>query len=322
MIKTKLIKNSKDNDSIKNIFLPLSIHHISTNNNNNSSKIKEKSSINNKSSEINLKFDNNSIIHKKMVYPKNLVSPANANNKKSRNISLSLSGNTNNLFNYYYSYTSPNVYRQILAKYKKDKDYNSQRNYNNNELKYSFFNENLKTSCIINNFNEKEIKKNYQIFPIVKKISLRNIFCDEKYHNEQIKDLIDNKKEKETENNKIEIRKTNEKEKKVILTKFKSNNNKTKNIQNNIKKSESFNKKIDPKKSLNVKEKNNSSTNEIKDINKKNINKINFNSLNKNNNIRIIKNNTSDKTYFLQRITPRRKKNNNDDIINLLNLDQ
>ena len=315
MIKSKLIKKSKDNDSIKNIFLPLSIHRLNTNNNN-SPKIKKNNSINNKSSELKCKIDNNLIIYKNLAYPKNLFSPVNVNNKKSRNSSLSLSGNTNNFYNFY-SYTSPNVYRQILAKYKKDKNYNSQRN-NNIELKNSFFNENLKTSNI-NSLEEKEIKEKIQIFPIVKKFSLRNIFCDEKYHNEQIRDLIDNKKEKETEINKNEIKKTKEYEKKVFPNKI--INNIESNIQNNIKKRESFNKKKDSEKYVNFKEKYNSYNNEIKEINKKNINKNSLNSLSQNNNIKIIKNNHSNKSYFLHRFTPRRKKNNNDDIMNLLNLE-
>ena len=201
----------------------------------------------------------------------------------------------------------------MITQYKNNKFSNR----NNTNLKYSYTDDNLensnnnKTHNNNNNNNNNEEKKNdYHIFPIVKKISLKNVFYDENYHKKEIQNLIDCKKEKEkekernneNENEKKDINNINRYDRLSLFIKFKNNNIKKRNeFINNVKKSETYNKKI---KNVKSNDKNNFSKND----------KYDCKSL-----IKTINNNSSYKSYFIHKYTPkRRRKHNNEDILDLL----
>ena len=317
-IKTKLIKKNKENESVKNIFLPLTSSNKIINQNNNENKI----------SIYNMCTTNNYL---------------SSSSKIDKQPSISLSFLRNSFMNKYHS-TSPNAYRQILTKYKNKKNIIRR----NNDIKYNFGSENCKTTYNDKISEDFETKK-FQIFPIVKKLNIRDLLCNLYDGKEELKDKINNNnkeddamknginnnKEKtvnireiiEKEINKSQIDKNEIKENDRLNLGIKFNSFKRNEI-NNIKKSETFNtinntsitkRKSEINKinnSINKKEMIHYKNNPEPDDVIKNIKLLNRNRIN------TIKNDSSIyKTFFLQKLTPRKKKNNNQDIIDLLNKD-
>ena len=202
----------------------------------------------------------------------------------------------------------------MITQYKNNKFSNR----NNTNLKYSYTDDNLENSKNKNNNNNnnnnnnEEKKNDYHIFPIVKKISLKNAFYDKNYHKKEIQNLIDCKKEKEkekesqneneNENDKKDINNINRYDRLSLFIKFKNNNIKKRNeFINNVKKNKTYNIKI---KNVKSNDKNNFSKND----------KYDCKSL-----IKTINNNSSYKSYFIHKYTPkRRRKHNNEDILDLL----
>ena len=254
--------------------------------------------------------------------------------------SISLSFLRKSFANKYHS-TSPNAYRQILTKYKNKKNIIRR----NNDIIYNFGSENVKTTWNDKNFEDFETKK-IQIFPIVKKLNLRDLLYNLYDGKEEIKDKINSNnkgddaikiginnnrkkdnirenKEKEINKNQIDKKEIKENDRLNVDIKF---NSFKRNEINNIKKNETFNtinntSIIKRKSEIN---KTNNSTNKKEMIHNKNspddvIKNIKL--LNRNR-INTIKNDSSIyKTFFLLKLTPRKKKNNNQDIIDLLNKD-
>lgn len=255
--------------------------------------------------------------------------------------SISLYSLRKSFANKYHS-TSPNAYRQILTKYKNKKNIIRR----NNDIKYNFGSENFKTTWNDKIFEDFETKK-IQIFPIVKKLNLRDLLYNLYDGKEEIKDKINNNNKEDdgmkigindNKEKKVNIREKNEKEinkNQIDKNEIKENdrlnlcikfNSFKRNEINNIKKSETFNtinntSIIKRKSEIN---KTNNSSNKLEMFhNKNNPDDIikNIKLLNRNR-INTIKNDTSIyKTFFLQKLTPRKKKNNNQDIIDLLNKD-
>ena len=314
-ITTKLIKKIKEKNSIKNIFLPLA-----KNIKENISKNKETNNFNNKSNP-NCQTQNNLDIYQNISYSNNSLSLPKINNKKGKN--MSLSRDYLNHLNFLYNFASPNVYRQIIAKYKSNLNYNSKIN-NDRDLNDSSYMEGCKTLILNNNIEKAENKINNNVITVTKKENLRNKFCNDSFQNEEFKSLLNKIKGKEI-NSKNEIKKMNKDDKISLFIKFKNNNINRRNTHiNNFKKSETFDKSLDSEE-IKTRIKNNNeifNPSENKKIMKNNIltNKKNsFKSLNNKSNLsnKI----PSYKTFFNQKISPKRKKNNNDDIINLLNID-
>ena len=311
-IRTKLIKKNKENESVKNIFLPLTTNSKIINQNSNENKI---SIYNMCNSNINSSLS-----------------------KIDKQPSISLSFLRKSFANKYHS-TSPNAYRQILTKYKNKKNIIRR----NNDIKYNLGSENFKTTWNDKIFEDFETKK-IQIFPIVKKLNLRDLLLNLYDGKEEIKDKINNNKEddgmkigiNDNKEKKVNIREKNEKEinKNQIDKNEKKENDRLnlgikfnsfkRNEINSFKKSETFNTLnntsiIKRKSEIN---KTNNSTNKKEIIhNKNNPDEVikNIKLLNRDR-INTIKNQSSIyKTFFLQKLTPRKKKNKNQDIIDLLN---
>ena len=186
-----------------------------------------------------------------------------------------------------------------------------------------------------------------QIFPNVKKISLRNIVFDENYREKEIQKFIFSKNEAEYQDKAETENKNNYKnnlkkyDRLAIFVKYK-NNNKNNNIKEenttNNNRCETFNKMSDSSrnyndKSYNNREKNKSSNNikEMKGLfstkkydNYKGI-KINNSNSNKKNNTLYNKNReimkyNKYKDYLNEKYVPQRKGNKNDDILSILNM--
>ena len=285
----KLLNKIKEKGSIKSIFLPLTF-----NSKNKTSSLKELNKFENCN---NLKTQNNSNISNTIDYPRNIVSFPKFKNKKN-NISLSTLGNNKN--NLDYNSTSPNDYNKVLSKYIKTQ--NKFPNKKNSDIKNI---EIFKTT-----YNkEKDNKIIFNLFPTVKKLSLRNIICDDNFNQKEIKKVVNRDKEKEN-SKKCIINNLKKYDNLSNFVKFKNNKIIKRNHHTiSIEKYKTFNQKIDSSEFQR-----NNIDNEKNYSPKKNIKK---NCLNRNN-ILLNHNNSSFRTYFLHKFTPKRKKNNNDDILNLL----
>ena len=200
--------------------------------------------------------------------------------------------------------TVQSLSKQSLTYYKNNKD-KSNNYFSNNEI------DNNKTNAK----EKEENSNNIRLCPIVQKISLRNIICDKKFHEIEIRKLINNKNEN---NNNNEITKINKEDKLSYYFKHKKNNMKKRNFSNHINQCDTFNKIHDSSIILN-----NTNGINIKDNSSKIIEKFEKNLFFQN-----VKNDLNDtnkiksidcyKTYFLK-YTQKRKKNN-EDILQVLNI--
>jgi hypothetical protein len=336
-IKEKI--NNINKLSMKEIFLPLRTNSFE--------KLQIKKVKYNTESYINIKKNNNriNISNIKSLSRTNdiLYTLPNVKNKLINNISYDKIWKNNNKGNRYITSTSPQTFRNFFSQYKIGRAKNFIPNDGYINFKCCFTNANFS-----NNINETK-GKNFeirakQIFPNVKKISLRNFVFDENYHEKAIQKYIFCKNETEyqdkaeTENKSNYNNNLKKYDRLAIFVKYK-NNNKNNNIKeenaSNNKRCETFNKMSDSSrnyndKSLNNGEKNYSSNNikEMKGLfntkkydNYKGI-KINNSNSNKKNNTLYDKNREimKYKDYLNEKYVPRRKGNKNDDILSILNL--
>ena len=305
-IKNKLINENKD--LVKNVFLPLTLSGSKN--------------IYRTYKELNPKKNHPNSI-KNLSYTKYLLSLREyKNTQKGKISSLGITNNTNNINNannisntnnintnnninnLNHISTFQNSNDQLLIKYKINKNKVTELNSN-----YYYNNENENTK------EREENNNNIRIYPIIKKKSIRNIICDKKYHENEIKNLLNNKKE----NNYVEITKKNKEDKLRSFLKHKNSNNIIKrNISNNIKKYDTFNKIQDSSIILDkINTKNHIDS--PKKIENNKINKF----VQKNDDINKFKNSDSYRTYFLMRKNNiKRKKNNNEDILQVLNINE
>lgn len=302
----KLRNNQRKKPIINDLLLPLTINKIRK-----ASSIRKSNSFNNN---INCKTHNNlKKFTNNYLNSKILLSVQKTKKEKNKTISLSLLKHPKNNLNLIFNTTSPDTYGELLTKYKKDNNNKYKRN--NTELKLGFLNIKYKT---ISNNNDGIInnKKRTNIFPNSKRFSLRNIIIAQNFHFEKRRNIQKNIiKEKKIDENK-EINKNRALN---IINNFR-NNNKTANIK--IQENGNFNEKI------------NSLSNKVKDVNKNKDNNFSnkedthnnihkkkkncYKSLKKNS-FNTIKNNKSVKNYLNEKFT--RKKRDNNDIINLLNIE-
>lgn len=338
-IKEKI--NNINKLSMKEIFLPLK--------NNSIEKPQIKKVKYNTESYINIKKNSNriNINNIKSLSRTNdiLFTLPNVKNKLINNISYDKIWKNNNKDGRYTS-TSPQTFRHFFSQYKIGKTKNFIPNDGYNNFKCCFTNVNFS-----NNINETKgtnfENRAKQIFPNVKKISLRNIVFDENYREKEIQKFIFSKNEEEyqdkveTENKNNYNNNLKKYDRLAIFVKYK-NNNKNNNIKEentpNNNRCETFNRISDSSrnyndKSLNNREKNNSSNNikEMKGLfstkkydNYKGI-KINNSNSNKKNNTLYNKNReimkyNKYKDYLNEKYVPQRKGNKNDDILSILNL--
>ena len=324
---------------MKEIFLPLRTNSFE--------KLQIKKVKYNTESYINIKKNNNriNISNIKSLSRTNdiLYTLPNVKNKLINNISYDKIWKNNNKGNRYITSTSPQTFRNFFSQYKIGRAKNFIPNDGYINFKCCFTNANFS-----NNINETK-GKNFeirakQIFPNVKKISLRNFVFDENYHEKAIQKYIFCKNETEyqdkaeTENKSNYNNNLKKYDRLAIFVKYK-NNNKNNNIKeenaSNNKRCETFNKMSDSSrnyndKSLNNGEKNYSSNNikEMKGLfntkkydNYKGI-KLNNSNSNKKNNTLYDKNREimKYKDYLNEKYVPRRKGNKNDDILSILNM--
>ena len=336
-IKEKI--NNINKLSMKEIFLPLRTNSFE--------KLQIKKVKYNTESYINIKKNNNriNISNIKSLSRTNdiLYTLPNVKNKLINNISYDKIWKNNNKGNRYITSTSPQTFRNFFSQYKIGRAKNFIPNDGYINFKCCFTNANFS-----NNINETK-GKNFeirakQIFPNVKKISLRNFVFDENYHEKAIQKYIFSKNETEyqdkaeTENKSNYNNNLKKYDRLAIFVKYK-NNNKNNNIKeenaSNNNRCETFNKMYDSSrnyndKSLNNGEKNYSSNNikEMKGLfntkkydNYKGI-KLNNSNSNKKNNTLYDKNREimKYKDYLNEKYVPRRKGNKNDDILSILNL--
>ena len=336
-IKEKI--NNINKLSMKEIFLPLRTNSFE--------KPQIKKVKFNTESYINIKKNNNriNISNIKSLSRTNdiLYTLPNVKNKLINNISYDKIWKNNNKGNRYITSTSPQTFRNFFSQYKIGRAKNFIPNDGYINFKCCFTNANFS-----NNINETK-GKNFeirakQIFPNVKKISLRNFVFDENYHDKEIQKYIFSKNETEyqdiaeTENKSNYNNNLKKYDRLAIFVKYK-NNNKNNNIKeenaSNNKRCETFNKMSDSSrnyndKSLNNGEKNYSSNNikEMKGLfntkkydNYKGI-KLNNSNSNKKNNTLYDKNREimKYKDYLNEKYVPRRKGNKNDDILSILNM--
>ena len=336
-IKEKI--NNINKLSMKEIFLPLRTNSFE--------KLQIKKVKYNTESYINIKKNNNriNISNIKSLSRTNdiLYTLPNVKNKLINNISYDKIWKNNNKDNRYITSTSPQTFRNFFSQYKIGRAKNFIPNDGYINFKCCFTNANFS-----NNINETK-GKNFeirakQIFPNVKKISLRNFVFDENYHEKAIQKYIFCKNETEyqdkaeTENKSNYNNNLKKYDRLAIFVKYK-NNNKNNNIKeenaSNNKRCETFNKMSDSSrnyndKSLNNGEKNYSSNNikEMKGLfntkkydNYKGI-KLNNSNSNKKNNTLYDKNREimKYKDYLNEKYVPRRKGNKNDDILSILNM--
>ena len=336
-IKEKI--NNINKLSMKEIFLPLRTNSFE--------KLQIKKVKYNTESYINIKKNNNriNISNIKSLSRTNdiLYTLPNVKNKLINNISYDKIWKNNNKGNRYITSTSPQTFRNFFSQYKIGRAKNFIPNDGYINFKCCFTNANFS-----NNINETK-GKNFeirakQIFPNVKKISLRNFVFDENYHDKEIQKYIFSKNETEyqdkaeTENKSNYNNNLKKYDRLAIFVKYK-NNNKNNNIKeenaSNNKRCETFNKMSDSSrnyndKSLNNGEKNYSSNNikEMKGLfntkkydNYKGI-KLNNSNSNKKNNTLYDKNREimKYKDYLNEKYVPRRKGNKNDDILSILNM--
>lgn len=336
-IKEKI--NNINKLSMKEIFLPLRTNSFE--------KLQIKKVKYNTESYINIKKNNNriNISNIKSLSRTNdiLYTLPNVKNKLINNISYDKIWKNNNKGNRYITSTSPQTFRNFFSQYKIGRAKNFIPNDGYINFKCCFTNANFS-----NNINETK-GKNFeirakQIFPNVKKISLRNFVFDENYHEKAIQKYIFSKNETEyqdkaeTENKSNYNNNLKKYDRLAIFVKYK-NNNKNNNIKeenaSNNKRCETFNKMSDSSrnyndKSLNNGEKNYSSNNikEMKGLfntkkydNYKGI-KLNNSNSNKKNNTLYDKNREimKYKDYLNEKYVPRRKGNKNDDILSILNM--
>ena len=332
-IKEKI--NNINKLSMKEIFLPLK--------NNSIEKPQIKKVKYNTESYINIKKNNNriNINNIKSLSRTNdiLFTLPNVNNKLINNISYDKIWKNNNK-DIRYTSTSPETFRHFFSKYKIGKSKNFFPNDGYNNFKCCFTNVNFS-----NNINETK-RTNFenrakQIFPNVKKISLRNIVFDENYREKEIQKFIfsknetENQDKAETENKNNYNNNLKKYDRLAIFVKYK--NIKEENTPNNNR-CETFNKMSDSSRNYNNnslynREKNNSSNNikEMKGVfntkkydNYKGI-KINNSNSNKKNNTLYNKNReimkySKYKDYLNEKYVPKRKGNKNDDILSILNI--
>ena len=336
-IKEKI--NNINKLSMKEIFLPLRTNSFE--------KLQIKKVKYNTESYINIKKNNNriNISNIKSLSRTNdiLYTLPNVKNKLINNISYDKIWKNNNKGNRYITSTSPQTFRNFFSQYKIGRAKNFIPNDGYINFKCCFTNANFS-----NNINETK-GKNFeirakQIFPNVKKISLRNFVFDENYHEKAIQKYIFCKNETEyqdkaeTENKSNYNNNLKKYDRLAIFVKYK-NNNKNNNIKeenaSNNNRCETFNKMYDSSrnyndKSLNNGEKNYSSNNikEMKGLfntkkydNYKGI-KLNNSNSNKKNNTLYDKNREimKYKDYLNEKYVPRRKGNKNDDILSILNM--
>jgi hypothetical protein len=336
-IKEKI--NNINKLSMKEIFLPLRTNSFE--------KLQIKKVKYNTESYINIKKNNNriNISNIKSLSRTNdiLYTLPNVKNKLINNISYDKIWKNNNKGNRYITSTSPQTFRNFFSQYKIGRAKNFIPNDGYINFKCCFTNANFS-----NNINETK-GKNFeirakQIFPNVKKISLRNFVFDENYHDKEIQKYIFSKNETEyqdkaeTENKSNYNNNLKKYDRLAIFVKYK-NNNKNNNIKeenaSNNNRCETFNKMYDSSrnyndKSLNNGEKNYSSNNikEMKGLfntkkydNYKGI-KLNNSNSNKKNNTLYDKNREimKYKDYLNEKYVPRRKGNKNDDILSILNM--
>ena len=277
----------KYRNSIKNIFLPLTISSQKK-----ISNLKELNSINKNNDGQNCHTQKNLNINKNMDYSKYFTSLPKVKSKK-YNIPPSLLKTFKNNLDLNYNFTSPYMYRQIITQYKNSQKTFSKRN--DNKLDYNnYTDDNLKIT-FKNNNEEKQRENKFDLknIPTVRKISLRNILYDKNYHEKQIKNIINDKKENENDD-KNDIKNADECDRLSFFTKFRNNNIKKRNAF--IKKSETYNKNVNSNdKNIDIK-----------------YDKYDFQPL-----IKSINNDSSYKTYCINKYTPKRK-NKNEYILDLL----
>ena len=337
-IKEKI--NNINKLSMKEIFLPLK--------NNSIEKPQIKKVKYNTESYINIKKNNNriNINNIKSLSRTNdiLFTLPNVKNKLINNISYDKIWKNNK--DSRYTSTSPETFRHFFSQYKIGKSKNFIPNDEYNNFKCCFTNVNFS-----NNINETKgtnfENRAKQIFPNVKKISLRNIVFDENYREKEIQKFIfsknetENQDKAETENKNNYNNNLKKYDRLAIFVKYKNNNNnnniKEENTPNNNR-CETFNKMSDSSRNYNNnslynREKNNSSNNikEMKGLfntkkydNYKGI-KINNSNSNKRNNTLYNKNReimkySKYKDYLNEKYVPKRKGNKNDDILSILNI--
>lgn len=337
-IKEKI--NNINKLSMKEIFLPLK--------NNSIEKPQIKKVKYNTESYINIKKNNNriNINNIKSLSRTNdiLFTLPNVKNKLINNISYDKIWKNNK--DSRYTSTSPETFRHFFSQYKIGKSKNFIPNDEYNNFKCCFTNVNFS-----NNINETKgtnfENRAKQIFPNVKKISLRNIVFDENYREKEIQKFIfsknetENQDKAETENKNNYNNNLKKYDRLAIFVKYKNNNNnnniKEENTPNNNR-CETFNKMSDSSRNYNNnslynREKNNSSNNikEMKGVfntkkydNYKGI-KINNSNSNKKNNTLYNKNReimkySKYKDYLNEKYVPKRKGNKNDDILSILNI--
>ena len=266
-IKEKI--NNINKLSMKEIFLPLK--------NNSIEKPQIKKVKYNTESYINIKKNNNriNINNIKSLSRTNdiLFTLPNVNNKLINNISYDKIWKNNNK-DIRYTSTSPETFRHFFNQYKIGKSKNFFPNDGYNNFKCCFTNVNFS-----NNINETKgtnfENRAKQIFPNVKKISLRNIVFDENYREKEIQKFIfsknetENQDKAETENKNNYNNNLKKYDRLAIFVKYK-NNNKNNNIKEentpNNNRCETFNKMSDSSRNYNNnslynREKNNSSNN-------------------------------------------------------------
>lgn len=249
--------------------------------------LKEKNPFNNTNNinnKHNIKIKNNLYNYNNIGFSITLLPLPKLNNKNDKNLSFATLRKSINNLNYN-NLTSSNEFNN---KKKKD-NYTNKRN--ETELKFN----DLYFKTTSNNDNDDYIEEKIQ------KLSLRNLICDNNYRNKEIKKTINIKKEEETDFN--SENQTNKKPKFFPLDKFRRKEIIKRDERSIIisNKNETFNKNEDS----------NNNNNFLKS-------RKNFKSLNQVGKITIKKYN-SYKGYYIQQYIPKRKMNNNDDIIELLN---
>lgn len=328
--------------SMKEIFLPLK--------NNSIEKVQIKKGRYNTESYINIKksnirFNVNNI---KSLSRTNdiLFTLPNLKNQLINNISYDKIWKNKNKDNINNTSTSPQTYRHFFSQHKIGKANNFIPRDDYNNFKCCFTNVNFSSNNIETKRTNYENRAK-QIFPNVKKISLRNIVFDENYRDKEIqkyiytKDETENKEKTESENTNNYNLNLKKYDRLAIFVKYKSNsknNNIKEDNTSNNNRGETFNKIFDSSrnyndKSLNNRDKNFSSNNikEMKGLfntkkydNYKGI-KINNSNSNKrsntlyNKNKEIMKYNKY-KDYLNEKYVPKRKGNKNDDILSVLNM--
>ena len=327
--------------SMKEIFLPFKINCIEKTEEIKKVRYKTESNINIKNNIIGTNINNVKNLSRTNDI---LFTLPNVSNKLINNISYDKIWKNNSKDNKNFTSTSPPTYRHFFSQYKKGKTKNFIPKDDFNNFKCCFTNVNFS-----NNINDAKITnfdiKTREIFPNVKKMSLRNVVFDENYREKEIQKYIfsnneiNNKEKEENKNFNLNLKKY---DRLAVFVKYK-NNNKNNNIKeentSNNNRCDTFNKISDSSrnyndKSLNNRDKNYSSNNikEMKGLfsikkydNYKGSKIINSNSNKKSNtlynkNKEIIKYNKYI-DYLNEKYIPKRKGNKNDDILSILNID-